>query len=268
MNKSVLKWVGIGAAAAGAGLLLCSRFFRDNYFFEINTYRIGDTNSKDLIRLVQLSDLHFKRSYSGFYKRLARKVNELKPDLIIITGDMLDTDGLPWPLNRFFDQLDSHIPKAAVLGNHDHASSVSLKTLKYICESHHCDLLINQSKKYQLGSKNIMVTGLDDMIKGLPSFSRAVQEVGLEDPHILLLHTPLQQESVQKELKKINLERNTAHQVNISYIFAGHNHGGQIRFLNFAPVLPKKSGHYVNGWYNSHSPYLYVSKGIGTTALP
>jgi predicted MPP superfamily phosphohydrolase len=242
--------------------------FLDKYFFEINTFRIGKSNSSDTIKILQLTDLHFKHYYPSYFKRLSQKVNELHPDLIIFTGDVLDTGGLPWPVNRFFDQLDIHTPKAAILGNHDHLSGVSLKTIRNIYERHNCDLLINESKRYSINSKSIMVTGLDDMIEGYPSFSRAVQQVGREDHHILLLHSPLQQESVQKELKKLNTQRSFSQQLNISYIFAGHNHGGQVRFLNFAPVLPKKSGHYVNGWYNSNSPYLYVSKGIGTSALP
>ncbi len=58
-------------------------------------------------------------------------------------------------------------------------------------------------------------------------------------------------------------------QLNISYIFAGHNHGGQVTLFGlYAPVLPKKSGDYLKGWYNQEKPYLYLSKGFGTSTLP
>jgi predicted MPP superfamily phosphohydrolase len=33
-------------------------------------------------------------------------------------------------------------------------------------------------------------------------------------------------------------------------------------------VLPKKSGNYINGWYNKEEPYLYVSNGFGTSEVP
>lgn len=66
----------------------------------------------------------------------------------------------------------------------------------------------------------------------------------------------------------MNQLRNDEEKLNLQYIFAGHNHGGQVRIFGFAPVMPEKSGHYVNGWYNAKSPYLYVSKGFGTSTLP
>jgi hypothetical protein len=57
-------------------------------------------------------------------------------------------------------------------------------------------------------------------------------------------------------------------QLNMQYIFAGHNHVGQVRFSSFVSVLPEHSGNYVNGWFNRDKPKLYESKGFGTSGLP
>lgn len=113
-----------------------------------------------------------------------------------------------------------------------------------------------------------MITGLDDFIEGDASFKDAVKNVGREENHILLIHSPKQQDKVLEKIKKMNAKRSEEKQLNIQYIFAGHNHGGQVRIFGYAPALPEKSGKYMNGWYNHKPPYLYVSRGFGTSTLP
>ena len=48
---------------------------------------------------------------------------------------------------------------------------------------------------------------------------------------------------------------------------SGHNHGGQVRFGKFAPVLPANHGNYIDGWYGDRPPYLYVSRGFGNSSM-
>ena len=267
MNKSWIKW-GIAGSLVGAGILLLDALFLEQYFFQIKTFDIGDKESNKNLKLALLTDLHFKRNFLPFYSRLARKVNELHPDLLVISGDVLDQTGIPGPVRKFFSLLNSNIAKAAILGNHDHKANVHLSTIKKIYEDHNCKLLINESKKFTIGDRSIMVTGLDDFIEATANFKQAVKDVGREEHHLLLIHSPLLQEIVLKEIEEINSNRNEKNKLNIRYIFAGHNHGGQIRFLGLTPFLPKKSGNYVNGWYNQDPPYLYLSKGFGTTKVP
>ena len=51
-------------------------------------------------------------------------------------------------------------------------------------------------------------------------------------------------------------------------MLSGHTHGGQVKFLGFAPFTPQGSGRYLNGLYDDYEPKLYVSKGVGTSILP
>jgi hypothetical protein len=267
MNKNTWKWADLGLLA-GAGLVLLDAWYGEQYFFRVKKFDIGIKGGRKKLRLLLLTDLHLKKTFRAFHARLTKKINELNPHLILISGDMLDDDGTTGLLHLFLSSINQHIPKVAILGNHDHRASVENETIEKIYRQYNCHLLVNASKAFELEGTRIMVTGVDDFIEGSHDFHAAVKGVGYEEHHLLLVHSPLQQEQAIADMKQINEERPTEERLNISYIFAGHNHGGQVRFFGYAPVLPEMSGNYVNGWYNRDFPLLYISKGFGTTSIP
>jgi hypothetical protein len=267
MNRQIKKW-GIIAGLAGGGAALLDALLLEKYFFEVKTFNIGKKGSRQKIKLLLLTDLHFRKALWPFHKKLAKKINSIHPDLILISGDVIDESGTDAPAHDFFSLINYSIPKVAILGNHDHKNSVRIDTYKRLYQQNNCKLLINESKLYTIKRERVMVTGVEDFIEGNASFATAVKDVGREENHVLLVHSPLQQEVVLKEMKRINDDRNDDKKLNIQYIFAGHNHGGQVNILGYAPILPEKSGPYLKGWYNKKAPYLYVSKGFGTSTLP
>ncbi|GAB3533917.1 metallophosphoesterase [Pontibacter brevis] len=267
MKRKKINWV-LGALAVAAAGVLLDALILEKYFFKVKVYDIGNKGSSKKLKLVLLADLHIRQLLFPQYRKLAAKINRLQPDLLLITGDTLDSTGKAKPMDKFFGLLDRHIKKVAIPGNNDYKSDVNLNSMKKIYEAHNCDFLINQSKAYTLRGTRIMVTGLDDFIESESHFKAAVQDVGREENHLLLIHSPLQLETVKKKMAALNKERSTESQLNIRYAFAGHTHGGQIRLPGYVPKLPGKSGGYVNGWYNHSAPYLYVSKGFGTSTIP
>lgn len=267
MNKNALKWASLGLLA-GAGLVLLNALFLEQYFFRVKQFQIGIKGGRKKRRLLLLTDIHLKKDLRSFHIRLANKINRLDPHLILISGDMLDDGGTAALMHAFLNRIHKHIPKVAILGNHDHRARVKNETIEQIYRQYNCHLLVNESKAFELDGVRMMVTGLDDFIEGEHDFSAAVNGVGYEEHHLLLVHSPLQQEEAMANMKSINEGRAEGDKLNISYIFAGHNHGGQVRFLGYAPVLPEMSGNYVNGWYNQNFPLLYISKGFGTTSIP
>lgn len=264
MSKKFIKWGMI----ASAGLLLLDALVLEKYFFEVNKFSIGKKSKGKKLKILLLTDLHFGRWLLPYYRKLARKVNEINPDLVLIAGDLVDESGTLAPAVKFFDLLNKHIPKAGIMGNHDHKSEVWLNELQQLYANNNGLLLMNQSKAFFIRGTRLMITGLDDFIEGHANFTAAVKNVGREENHILLIHSPKQQEKVLCKIKQINGERSSNQHLNIQYIFAGHNHGGQVKIFGYAPVMPEKSGKYMNGWYNKKPPYLYVSKGFGTSTLP
>src|SRR3712207_2688240 len=116
MKNRWVKW-GIPGSLAEAGLIRLDDLYFDKYFFQICTYTIGNTSSSRRLKLLLLTDLHLRKKLWPFHKRLARKINHLSPDLILISGDVVDMTGHSEPVRRFFSLIHS-IPKVAILGNH------------------------------------------------------------------------------------------------------------------------------------------------------
>ncbi|RYD57717.1 MAG: phosphohydrolase [Sphingobacteriales bacterium] len=266
-RKDLLKWGFIGAGVA-AGIVLLDAWVLEKYFFEVKHYTIGDRRSRNKLKVVLLSDLHFGEALWPFQQKLIRKINRMNPDLLLIAGDIIDQNGTWQPAKKFFCALRKSIPKVAIPGNHDHKNGVSLSTLSQILETNNCRFLMNETVVLNIRGRRVAVTGLDDFIEGNGSLEKAVEDIGYEKHHLLLVHSPLQQEEVLKDLRRINAKRPKQDELNIQYIFAGHNHGGQVRLPGYIPVLPEKSGDYIEGWYNDRPPYLYVSRGFGTSAVP
>lgn len=267
MNEKTKRKL-VAAAITGIAIAILDALFLEKYFFEIKTFYIGKKKSEQKIKLLFLTDLHFKKFLDPSYKKLSRKINEISPDLILISGDIIDEDGIYDPAAAFFSRLKYSIPKVAIMGNHDHKNRVRMHTYKQLFAKNNCRLLLNESAAFTVAGKRLMVTGIDDFINGIACFSDAVKKVGKEENHLLLIHSPLQQETILKEIQEINEHRPEEGKLNIQYIFAGHNHGGQFCIFGFAPILPPMSGNYLRGWYNQTAPYLYLSKGFGTTTLP
>lgn len=268
MKQSNVKWA-LGAVAAGvAGFLLLDAMFLEKYFFQVKEFDIGNKGSGKKLKIVLLTDLHLKSFLFPYFRKLAKTISELQPDLLLITGDTLDSTGNVPLMNKFLDLIPQSTAKVAIPGNNDYKADRNLKGVESAYKKHHVDFLLNESKAYTLKGTRIMVTGLDDFIEGESHFKTAIKDVGREEHHLLLIHSPLQVEIVKDKMREVNKDRSPAEQLNIQYAFAGHTHGGQVRLPGYVPVLPGKSGGYVNGWYNDSPPYLYVSKGFGTSSVP
>jgi hypothetical protein len=259
---------GAGLAVVAGTVLLADAWWGEKYFFRTKRFRIGKPDSAKQVRILLLSDLHFKKQFWPFHQKLAERLKALRPDLVLIAGDVIDEHGTPGPANRFLHHLQN-LSWFAIPGNHDNKNRVSRQTLRKIVERNGGRLLVNETVRVSVGDVPFTITGLEDFIEGESGFADAVKAIGKEENHLLLVHSPLQQEHVLKEVQRINTARPESRQLALQYIFAGHTHGGQVRLdHHLIPFLPEKSGGYVNGWYNREKPFLYVSKGFGTSAIP
>lgn len=267
MEQKAYKVLG-GVLLTASAYLLLDALVLEQYYFQVKEFDIGDGKNKNSkIKAILLTDLHLQKLGKSD-KKLAKKINSIKPDIIFFAGDSVDKGGKLKVLDHFLKLLDINIQKVSILGNHERLAGLDIDKLKQTYQKYNVDLLINKSKAYYVKDKRIMVTGVDDMVEGCPNFKQAVKDVGREENHVVLIHSPYQQDKIKESLEEINSERQEGEKLNVSYFFAGHNHGGQVNLLGFAPVLPPKAGDYVNGWYNDEKPYLYLSKGFGTSTIP
>ena len=162
-------------------------------------------------RAVHLSDLHIDR-YQPRHDRIVATIEELHPDWIFITGDLLNVpEGLPHVF-RFLAGLRRIAPVFVTLGNHDHYSGVPIDQYCELADRHKVILLINQVTFISTDCGEIAIVGLDD-----PSLHRADLNClppSAQDRFILLLaHAP----NILDQLEDHHA---------VDLILCGHSHGG------------------------------------------
>lgn len=205
-------------------------------------------------RAVHLSDLHLDR-YHARHDRIAESIEELRPDWIFITGDLLNVQqGLPH-LFRFLARLREIAPIFVTLGNHDHYSGVSVEQYAELADRHNIILLVNQTTYIQTGVGELAIAGVDD-----PSLHRAdlrcIPPPANRRFTLLLAHAP-----------NILDQMESHHEVDL--ILCGHSHGGQWRIPGIPTFwLPPGCNGRIAGEHRSGEHKLYVNRGLGWSFLP
>jgi len=243
------------------GLIAGDGFWLERYFIQLKEFPLSESATDDqTLKIVQISDLHLHQVHRGI-RQLLEQIRNLKPDLILITGDSVDDkDCLP-ALVEFLGLLDANTPTFAILGNWEYQGKVDLTKLSAIYKAHGCELLINQSARIRLKNKQLCITGTDDWIGGSADFAKAVVGYQPADFHIVLTHCPGYYDIIRKKYTQAPYPR-------IDLVLSGHTHGGQITLFGFPVVIPRGSGKYVSGWYREEGPPLFVSRGVGTSVIP
>jgi len=262
------SWLAVGAVGVDGFLIEPQRV--------TVTHRALGNRSGDgqvVLRLAHLSDLHLK-GIGGHERSIASVLAKLRPDLILLTGDVVDRQDRFSLLAPFLDLLDAATPKFAVLGNREYYAGLDVQVMRKVYESRNCRLLVNESIRCLHRGRPVLITGLDDATAGSPDIKAALRGFDPLPNHILLEHAPAYCDRIQSEALPLNIVRpgtSAALALNgypVSCVLSGHTHGGQVAPFGFALVLPAGSGRYVSGWYGDAPLPLYVSRGLGTTILP
>lgn len=209
------------------------------------------------LRVVQLSDIH-----AGLYmtreqvRRYVDFVNQLQPDLFVITGDFISNSmyflyGCVEELARVRSRYGSF----GVLGNHEHWFG-DPREAAAVLSAGEIRLLNNAHRTLETAQGPCAVVGIDDLRSGRPDLEAALRGVAASMPTLLLSHHP----EVFSQ----------AADHGVAVTLSGHWHGGQIRLplpgvdLNVARLLTP----YPAGLYRRAGSHLYVNRGIGTTGPP
>ena len=232
------------------------------FWIEVTHHRIGRTLApKDTIRIVQLSDLHISRL--GWRENMvARSVEALRPDVIVLSGDAVDRADNLDVFDAFLAKLPQ-VPRFAVNGNWEYWSGVDLSAMSRIYQRNGVTLLENQSVTVPARTGKFALTGLDDAGEGRADWRKATYSPETEGlPRIVIQHTPEWRDELDQRTTTAKNARPIA-------VLSGHTHGGQINFFGWRPYLPGGTGNYPAGWYREDGGTpLYVSRGLGTSMLP
>ncbi len=207
--------------------------------------------------IVQLSDIHIGGLIDKlFIKNLVDKVNLLKPDLVVITGDLVDTkiEHAKAALDELRN-LKSIYGTYFIVGNHEYFHGVQ-SIIDYVS---FLDIKVLENENIYIGEKEkgFYLLGVYDRFGNRfgdyqPDLEKSMIGINKE-PSILLAHQPKYIEELEST-KGIDL------------ILSGHTHGGQIFPFNF---LVKLQQPYVKGLHK-HNEFtqIYVNKGTGFWGPP
>src|SRR5699024_8912205 len=195
------RWRARAAVATVVMLaLLAGWLLWDNRRLEVTTYQVevtGLAGSTEGLRIVQLSDRH-AADFGDFTQRLVDQVRAAEPDLVAVTGDLVDlhTRDLA-PVLELMARLDRIAPVHLVLGNHEAESPVADELLEGLATVG-VEVLRDQARSVTVRWTENTLAGLDDphvahLAGGEPRDPGAALE-GLQlpvgPPVVLLAHRP------------------------------------------------------------------------------
>ena len=211
----------------------------------------------DGYRIALVTDLHHGPAVPvRWLARVAQRVEELTPDLVVLGGDFVsharrDLRGLDEIIARF------HAPDGtlAVLGNHDHW--VDPDAVAAAIERGGARLLTNQHVLLHRGTGALAVGGVDDFAHGAVRPDDAPAGVPLHIPRVLLSHNPDLIEYLPRDLR-------------VDVMLSGHTHNGQAHLPLIGPITaPSQFGRkYLHGLKRVAHTWLYVSAGVGSAWVP
>lgn len=246
--------MGAGLGGLGYGSLIEPRWLQ----LAIQPLPAGRRGSTPVASLAQISDLHLK-GIGEQHSKIAEEFRRRSPDLVVITGDSIDSPGAVPMLEEFLSLLPYAIAKYAILGNWEYWGGVDVNRLGAAYERANGTLLVNRSVEHGTSAGTVRISGLDDLVGGTPDPEAVLGEAdgpGEADLHLLLAHCPAQRDLVRWGSGSVDL------------MLSGHTHGGQVQIFGYAPWVPRGSGRYLQGWYEEAGPPMYVCRGVGTSVLP
>ena len=261
--------VGLGgtglAAAAGYGMFIEPR----NIEFSRRVIRLPNLLEElSGITVVQLTDLHHGPWVPASYlQSVVERVNALRPDLVLLTGDYVSTRTSSYidPAMDVLASLRPTIGTLAVLGNHDwwsdgkHIRRRLEEAGVWMLDNTRCFLGSNRTLQ-ALASRGLCIAGVGDLYQDRQDYQAALGGLPAAMPRLLLSHNP----DVAEE------KRFVASGLRADLMLCGHTHGGQVRIpLLGTPVVPSRYGQkYAAGLVRGPVCPVFICRGVGLSVLP
>lgn len=223
---------------------------------------VGIPEEFDGLRIVHLSDLH-GHEYGEDSARLLAMVAEQEPELIVITGDLLDQESQMAMVGPLAKGLAEIAPTFYVTGNHEWAlGSAAVKELKTLLEQCGVRVLSNSYEVLKRDGASVVVAGVDDPngYADQKTPEELYAEIGQAQSDcftLLLAH------------RNDRFDQYAA--AGYDLVLSGHAHGGIVR-LPFTDGLIGTQRNLLPTWtagvYTLGNSTLFVSRGLGNNTVP
>jgi len=251
LAKRLVIIVSVGLA----GLLLYGLAI-EPYWIEVRRVEVRDPfwgRALAGLKVVQVSDLHM-RCIGRREAEVLRLVENLKPDLLLLTGDYVASGGDYGAALEFLSRLRARLGVWAVLGDVDYCSS--RQTCLFCHEPgdkgpthrHQVRFLTNQRVLLRPEGVDFYLAGID------PNNRYGKDKFRFDRPALVLIHDPMLYDKVQTDEPLLCL--------------AGDTHGGQVWMPEALWRSLNRPARYKEGLYRRGNRMLYVNRGVGTRHLP
>ncbi|MBN2591783.1 MAG: metallophosphoesterase [Sedimentisphaerales bacterium] len=228
----------------------CYGYFIESYKIEVNNIKLPTDKLKNTsFRILQFSDLHCDKRPAN-EKEITKIINDLKPDIIVFTGDAINRPSYLPVFKETMKNLEAPLGKFAVYGNWE---TGHWPGLDYYSQTGF-EIMHTKTVSLEKNNETITISGLrcdkgwyaDGLLKKLSS----------ENYNVFLFHSP--------DLAKY------IHNYTVDLYLCGHTHGGQIALPFYGAIITmSKSGKkYESGKYLLGKTILYINRGLGMDAYP
>ncbi|MBR2785225.1 MAG: metallophosphoesterase [Clostridia bacterium] len=262
--KKIIKW---SIKAILIITILIGGFFTYNSYvatvkIKVREYRVVNSKipeSFNGIKIIQFSDLHYGSTMNEEnLKDIKKLINDRKPDLIVFTGDLIDSnykisEKQKELLSKRLKELNATLGKYAILGDEDSEEIITIYNQSdFTILKNEYELIYNEK------NDPIILIGLDSLIEGRRSIDQA--------------YSYFKQETYNSNIYTITIMHEPDSAIDLlgtyqtDLALAGHSHNGNIRIPIANIPLEKKEGakKYNQDYYQIGSTDLYVSSGLGT----
>ena len=248
--------------------------YYENNVFDITKFKIS-ANVNNKIRIVHLSDLHSKE-FGKDNKRLKNIILKQKPNIVVTTGDMIDSNLRKMDeIINFLAELNKEVYLVYIPGNNEMRTE-KINEILYKINLNEVIVLDNKIKEININNNKIFILGLvENRIDEGESFYEKANSRYFYNKSNLLFNELESKNGIKIILSHYPenfaaIGEESYNKYNFNIMFSGHAHGGQfiLPFIGglFAPVqgiLPK----YYRGIHGEKNK-LIISRGLGNSGFP
>jgi predicted MPP superfamily phosphohydrolase len=234
-------------------------------YFDLNFTKVQYVDIKsdklqgeDKLKILQISDFHDNKSIR-IRNKILTSIKELKPDIIVLTGDIIDSSmGKFDNVNKFIEEIVKINPNVYFIsGNHEWSGGYNIRFTQGL-KSRGITILNNTNRVVKINNTEINLCGIDDYYTRSYRLDSAFNGIDGRNFTVLLSHAP----DIIFKYKDIPAD----------LILSGHTHGGQVRLPFIGALVAPGQGFfpkYNKGLYKlDNRTLLYIDSGVGTTAVP
>ena len=237
-----------------------------NTMIEVNNYKITNQNLPSQFngyKIAHVSDFHNRKNYDT----IVEKIKENSPDIICITGDLIDSRNTKTEISLdFVKKLVEIAPCYYVMGNHESRLTEIYPNFENDLKNLGVTVLRNQAVTLNKNGETITLIGLDDprlssKAKNVDSVCQTVKDqlsnFEINTYTIVMCHRP------EALTEYVN--------ANVDLALTGHAHGGQVILPFIGGVIAPNQGlfpKYYKGTHTENNTTMIVSRGLGNSLCP